>query len=70
MQSWGLDKQQHEGEKVYKRFKQNIADVGGCDRVVILKESSWSALARLMCTQGQTFDVSNHVCLVKLHMFA
>lgn len=70
MQSWGLDKQQHEGHKVLKRFMQNIADVGGCDRVEILQQSSWSALANLLCTQAQSFDVGTSMHPVKLPMFA
>lgn len=57
VQDWGLLPEQHDGNAVLQRFRNNIEAVGGTDRVSVLRQPSWQALSTLMGSDWEAFDV-------------
>ncbi|KAA6422123.1 MAG: hypothetical protein FRX49_07874 [Trebouxia sp. A1-2] len=47
----------HEGSRVLQRFQDNILAAGATDRVIVLQQSSYVALAGLFSTHLNTFDI-------------
>ncbi len=58
LQDWCLSSDTHEGSRVLQRFQDNILAAGAKDRVVVLQQSSCTALAGLFSTHLNAFDVS------------
>lgn len=56
-QGWGLSEREHQGSLVFQRFNDNILATGTSEKVVVLRQPSWVALASLFSTHLDTFDV-------------
>ena len=57
LQDWCLSSETHEGSTVLQRFQDNLLAAGAKDRVVVLQQSSCTALAGLFSTHLNAFDV-------------
>ncbi len=58
LQDWCLSSETHEASRVLQRFQDNLLAAGAKDRVVVLQQSSCTALAGLFSTHLNAFDVS------------
>lgn len=56
-QDWCLSSETHEGSTVLQRFQDNLLAAGAKDRVVVLQQSSCTALAGLFSTHLNAFDI-------------
>lgn len=56
-QSWRMSEQEHNGKKLFQRFMDNVASTGQASKVTAFQQTSLMALAGLISTRLEAFDV-------------
>ena len=67
MQAWGMSEQEHNGKTMFQKFVDNVASTGQASKVTAFQQPSLMALAGLISTRLEAFDVScmsNHAIYI------